>query len=122
MHAKAYSFEVADRGFDSATFEWAWGCDCLSAARIRLDDYATRLRANEAFVPCMTEVLGTPSHAQTPWTWTWAGAEGRPKVTLSPQETIRIDFKPEVTREGFGEVMGALATCAEELAPVADAL
>ena len=91
-------------------YSWDWGCACLERVVFFFKDYPTRMKTQEAFIPCLVRGLGPLTTSAPPFDYEWAAHGDTPRVHLGPQ-TLTITLERTTSEASYRNVLRVLGGC-----------
>lgn len=107
---KEYRFDLEHPILSDVFYDWDWGCACLQRAVFFFKDYPTRMKTQDAFIPCLVRGLGAMATSAPPFDYEWAAHADVPRVHLGPQ-TLSIDVTRSTSQASYQRVLGVLGGC-----------
>jgi hypothetical protein len=107
---KTYRLELDHPILSRALYSWDWGCACLEGVMFSFKDYPTRMKTEQAFIPCLVRGLGPIATSAPPFDYDWPAHGDTPRVHLGPQD-LSIDIARGTSEESYRRVLRVLGGC-----------
>jgi hypothetical protein len=107
---KDYRLDLDHPILSDVLYPWDWGCACLEHIVFYFKDYPTRMKTQEAFIPCLTRGLGQPTSSAPPFDYEWAAHGELPLVHLGPQD-LSISIARSTSEAAYRNVLRVLDGC-----------
>lgn len=107
---KDYRLDLDHPILSDVFYSWNWGCTCLERVVFFFKDYPTRMKTQEAFIPCLVRGLGPLTTSAPPFDYDWAANGDMPRVHLGPQ-TLTISIEHSTSEATYRKVLRVLGGC-----------
>jgi hypothetical protein len=107
---KDYRLEVDHPVLSAVVYSWSWSCACLDSVVFYFKDYPTRMKTQEAFIPCLVRGLGPLTTSAPPFDYEWAAHGDTPRVHMGPQ-IVSIDIERGTSQASYRNVLRVLGGC-----------
>jgi hypothetical protein len=107
---KDYGMDVDHPILSRALYSWSWGCTCLEGVVFFFKDYPTRMKTEQAFIPCLVRGLGPIAKSAPPFDYDWPAHGDVPRVHLGPQD-LSVDIERGTSEESYRRVLRVLGGC-----------
>jgi hypothetical protein len=107
---KEYRMDLDHPILGSVYYPWDWGCACLERVVFFFKDYPTRMKTQDAFIPCLARGLGPVAKSAPPFDYDWPAHGDVPHVHLGPQD-LTLDLPRGTSEASYRSALRVLGGC-----------